>query len=366
MLAYRNLLLSIAAFIAAPHWLAAAEPAPEVVVSTGNAAVQAKPASFSGTRAAVRTAAVSWLHRAQDRPTTQLGIALDGDTKDAPADRPLVVLIHGFNSRPERMAALRQTLSDAGYPTGALRYSSQEPIGASAALLSQELRRLGREQPGRSIVLVTHSMGGLVARGAIENVSLDSGNVTQLIMIAPPSHGTSCAYLSLPAELFGHVPSGGGHGPLNLVLTGIENGLSEARDDLKPDSAYLQALNRRPRNPNVRYTVILGTGTVFSPEELAHARQIVHQCAQADSFLAAIEPACQSVLSDFEDAVQGGDGVVSLARGRLDGVADTVLLGFNHWNVIGPPQSEPVAALHREILSRLASDAIAQNAKSAP
>jgi hypothetical protein len=50
----------------------------------------------------------------------------------------------------------------------------------------------------------------------------------------------------------------------------------------------------------------------------------------------------------------------------LDGVPDTVLLGFNHWNAIGPPEAEPVAALHREILSRLAGDTIAQNANSVP
>src|SRR5262249_39105683 len=140
----------------------------------------------------------------------------------------------------------------AGYPTGALRYSSDQSISDSAALLSQELRRLAHEQPDRKITLLTHSMGGLVARGAIENAALDPGNVSQLIMIAPPTHGTSCAYLSLPAELLGHTSSGRDHSLAHLVLTGIENSLSEARNDLKPDSAYLECLNRRSRNPRVQ------------------------------------------------------------------------------------------------------------------
>src|SRR5262249_11848895 len=243
---------------------------------------------------------------------------------------------------------------------------SQETIAKSAALLSQELRQLTQEHPNRKVALVTHSMGGLVARGAIENPALDPGNIAQLIMIAPPTHGTSCAYLSLPAQLLSRTSSGRDLNVAHLVLAGIENGLSEARDDLKPESAYLEKLNSHPRNPRVQYTVLLGTGTMFTPGELVHARQIVHRCALADSFIAAIEPACQSVLSDFEDAVAEGDGVVSLSRGRLDGVPDTILLGFNHWNALGPPEAEPVAALHREILSRLAGDAIAQNAHSAP
>jgi len=364
MLVHRFYLLLSVAFIANPMSLVAADPAPESSGATSSTPVPVKAVSFSITRGQLRTAATGWLNRSADRPPAKFGLEIDGDIAQSPANRPLVVLIHGFNSCPERLAALRQAFHQAGYPTGALRYSGQETIANSAALLSQELRQLAREQPNRKVAIVTHSMGGLVARGALEDPALDPGNVTQLIMIAPPTHGTSCAYLSLPAELLGH--GGRGHSLAQLVLTGIENGLSEARDDLKPDSAYLETLNSRPRNPHVQYTVLLGTGTMFAPQELAHARQIVHRCAQADSFIAAIEPACQSILSDFEDAVQQGDGVVSLARGRLDGVSDTVLLGFNHWNAIGPPQTEPVAALHREILGRLAGDATAQDAHSGP
>src|SRR5262249_34274874 len=160
------------------------------------------------------------------------------------------------------------------YPTGALRYSSDRSIGDSAALLSQELLHLAHEQPARKIALLTHSMGGLVARAAIEDAALDPGNVSQLIMIAPPTHGTSCAYLALPAELLGHSAGSRDCSLAHLILTGIENSLSEARDDLKPDSAYLQALNNHPRNPNVRYTVLLGTGTMFTPDDLARARRI--------------------------------------------------------------------------------------------
>ena len=55
------------------------------------------------------------------------------------------------------------------------------------------------------------------------------------------------------------------------------------------------------------------------------------------------------------DAVEEGDGVVSVARGRLDGVSDTVLLAFSHWNVIDHPEAEVVASVHREILKRLDS-----------
>jgi pimeloyl-ACP methyl ester carboxylesterase len=363
---HRFYLLLSAAMIASPMSLLAADPAPEASLAATSTSVPAKTVSFSITRGQLRSAATSWLDRSAERPPAKFGLEIDGDIAGSPSNRPLVVLIHGFNSSPERLAALRHAFHQAGYPTAALRYSSQETIAKSAALLSQELRQLAREQPNRKIALVTHSMGGLVARGAIENPTLDPGNVSQLIMIAPPTHGTSCAYLSLPAELLCHTSGGRDHSLAHLVLTGIENGLSEARDDLKPDSAYLEALNSHSRNPRVQYTVLLGTGTMFTPYELSRARQIVHRCALADSFIAAIEPACQSVLSDFEDAVAEGDGVVSLSRGRLDGVPDTVLLGFNHWNAIGPPEAEPVAALHREILSRLAGDVVAQNANSAP
>src|SRR5262245_51121063 len=236
---------------------------------------QASPTSDGSTgRAKFRTVAMQWLNRSGDRPTTKFGIALDPSAQQAPADRQLVVLVHGFNSSPEHLLGLSAAIREAGYACGTLRYPNDQPIEDSAKLLSAELRRLAGDYSGRKVVLITHSMGGLVAREAIENPALDPGNVSQLLMIAPPSHGTSCAYLACRADMLEHrTPET--HNLLDCLYASIEDGLGEARHELKPNSHFLEELNRRSRNPKVHYTVFLGTGTAFTRDQLAQARWIL-------------------------------------------------------------------------------------------
>ncbi len=322
-------------------------------VTASTISVPARQAPQSSVRAKVRTVAMELLNSSHSRPTTKFGIEVDAANNQT-ADRPLVIVIHGYNSCPERMAALEKTVHDAGYNYGMFRYPNDQAIADSAALLSRELAAIKTQHPNQEIVLVTHSMGGLVAREAIENPALDPGNVSKLMMIAPPSHGTSCAYITLSGDIWDHYIRSHDHNVLDYLYSSLEDGMGEGRSDLKPESTFLKQLNQRPRNANVHYTIFLGTGTTFTQAELDHARRIVDKCCQADAFLAIIKPAFERAIDDLNDSVAVGDGVVSVERGKLDGVTDTVQLGFDHWNVLGEPKLEPVAALHREILKRLA------------
>src|SRR5262245_12729690 len=126
MIVHRFYLLLSVAIIANPMSLIAADPPSETSVATSSTPIPAKTVSFSITRGQLRSAATSWLNRSAERPPAKFGLEIDGDIAGSPANRPLVILIHGFNSSPERLAALRQAFHQAGYPTGALRYSSQE------------------------------------------------------------------------------------------------------------------------------------------------------------------------------------------------------------------------------------------------
>jgi hypothetical protein len=65
------------------------------------------------------------------------------------------------------------------------------------------------------------------------------------------------------------------------------------------------------------------------------------------------------LLSDIDELVEGkGDGVVAVERGRLEGVADTLVLPFGHLSVTGKaitgePGSEVVLQVQAAILERL-------------
>jgi pimeloyl-ACP methyl ester carboxylesterase len=307
-------------------------------------------------RSYVRLTAMSLLNRAGATATTQYGLASEEQAEAAATvarDKPYVILVHGFNSSPERCATLLKPIREAGFRCGTLRYPNDQSINDSAELLSRELKNLAKQHADAKVTLLTYSMGGLVARETVENAKLDPGNVTQLIMIAPPTHGSSCARIVCSGDIWEHGVRGNREGILNCVYACVEDGLGEARHELKPDSSFLKRLNARKRNDRVQYSIILGTAGPFSPSELALAKQTVRKSAESSSFVRAIKPALDKALNDLTDAVEEGDGVVSVARGKLDGVSDTVLLGFNHWSVVDRPEDENVATVHREILKRL-------------
>jgi len=271
-----------------------------------------------------------------------------------PADRNLIVLIHGLNSDPAKVDALLAAARADRFPCAVLSYPNDQPIDDSAKLLSRELSRLAKDHPRRGVSLVTHSMGGLVARAAIEDPKLDPGNVRQLIMVAPPNHGSALARFAFGLELNEHVAEDRRKIEVNTFLAAVEDGLAEAARDLRPDSPFLRTLNARARNPNVRYTIFLGTAAPLTDADLARLRRTAAAAGKRNRWVQFFGPRAQIWLEDLDETVGGkGDGVVSLARGRLEGVQDTVVLHFSHTSVLRTPADGDERKVHGGILQRL-------------
>ena len=59
-------------------------------------------------------------------------------------------------------------------------------------------------------------------------------------------------------------------------------------------------------------------------------------------------------LGDLGEVVRGkGDGAVALKRGRLEGVEDTAVLGFDHLHMLDDSDNPAVRELRKAILERL-------------
>ncbi len=108
----------------------------------------------------------------------------------------VVVLIPGLLAGGESLQAVRRELQACSITTATFRYSSKQGIQAAADLLSRELQRLSLVNQTQQVALVTHSMGGIVARAVVEEPQRFSANVNKLLMIAPPNHGSALAELS--------------------------------------------------------------------------------------------------------------------------------------------------------------------------
>jgi len=288
-----------------------------------------------------------WLQRRQTG--RQYGLLPDDSWQKAPATKPLVVVVHGLASSPERCEALIAAMRKEGLPCAAFRYPSNQPIEKSAKLLSGDLKKLAQGHPGRDVSLVTSSMGGLVARAAVEDPDLDPGNVRRLIMVAPPNHGSALARFEFALDLWTHLVRNARRKEVGLFYAMIEDGMCEASDDLMPGSALLKKLNARPRNPKIQYTIFLGTAGPLTAEDLAQLRESIAKAGQQNRWVRFFGSRVYKWLEDLDEVVEGkGDGCVSLARGRLEGVEDTMVLRISHLH-----GGADVKRLHQEILLRL-------------
>jgi pimeloyl-ACP methyl ester carboxylesterase len=86
-----------------------------------------------------------------------------------------------------------------GQPTG-----RTNTIAENAAILRDTVRAVEQLTGAQAVDLLAHSMGGLIARYAIDRY-LDQGEVGQLIMLGSPMAGTECA--NLPASLGYYLPA---------------------------------------------------------------------------------------------------------------------------------------------------------------
>jgi pimeloyl-ACP methyl ester carboxylesterase len=281
-------------------------------------------------------------------------LCLDEEWQRAPADKPVAVMIHGFNSTPVRNAGLLAPIRAADYPCGTFAYANDYHLSAAAELLSTNLRQFQREYPNRRVALVCHSTGGLVARACIEDESLDPGNVDRLIMIAPPTHGSLLARCAVGTDIWEHWLSRREGSAWARFHDSIVDGLGEAADDLCPGSVFLRELNARPRNPRVRYSIILGTSAMVEEEQLNWIRTRFCEKLKGVPGLDEKVEEFDALFADYDELVQGkGDGVVAVKRGRLEGVDDVVLMPFCHMHVGGPSDNRELAALYRAVVDRL-------------
>ena len=123
--------------------------------------------------------------------------------------RRAVVLVHGFDDPGWTWGDMLPRLNGRGYAVARFEYPNDGPIPASADLLGAELLAL-RAAGVERVDLVTHSMGGLLARDLLTRPQWYGGDarggprlpaIERLVMLGPPNHGSKMARLAPLSEL---------------------------------------------------------------------------------------------------------------------------------------------------------------------
>ena len=156
----------------------------------------ARPSWKLGFAAAVRTFILEWLSFfalfAIIQPFEALFNREDSPEKQRGGER-LVLLVHGYLCNRGLWSWVRPRLQREGLLVVTVNL---EPPFAGIDQLAESLHRhidaLSEKTGVREIVLVTHSMGGLVARACLKRYG--RGPVAKLITLGCPHHGTRLAH----------------------------------------------------------------------------------------------------------------------------------------------------------------------------
>jgi pimeloyl-ACP methyl ester carboxylesterase len=255
------------------------------------------------------------------------------------ASRNLVVLIHGLDCGASMLYPMGELLAESGSQIAYFSYPCDQDLGESAKLLEKHLAAVRETFPGIRFDFVCHSMGGLIARDYVESDQY-ANDVDHLILVGTPNSGSRWVkyYPILKAQ---HEVAEWRSDPEWRWSWIITEGLGEAADDVTPRSAFLRALNARPRRAGVKYTIIAGSHSSVATFEADLMDAVAAWIpAPAD----AIRDHLQAQADDLRHETGNSDGPVSVRSAKLPGVSDVVILPADHRSLFVFRDGQPPAA----------------------
>ena len=186
-----------------------------------------------------------------------------------------IILIHGLDEPGLIFDPLAVALHRKGYPVLFFFYPDDQNIDASSQLLFKNLSSLSFSGP---VVLVGHSMGGLVARHMLVDPGINYAGsralervpeINEFIMVGTPNHGAFLSRFRLFMEIREQCLLAADY--RWHWLSGFIDGTGAAGIDLLPQSEFMRRLNSLPYPEGIHCHMIAGHIFPFSvnmPEQL--------------------------------------------------------------------------------------------------
>lgn len=259
---------------------------------------------------------------------------------------PRVIMLHGLDEPGGVFDELAAALDAAGINGWEFRYPNDQAIDHSADLLAGYWPQL---PPGPPVVLIGHSMGGLVIRDFVtrwrypenESQSIGGVEVRGVILVGTPNQGSGWARLRSWLELR-ELAADIAAGRFSL-FAGLRDGTGAARIDLRPDSRFLTDLNARDWPEQVPIQVIGGALMEPTPAMVESLQVLAAEIRDRET--------ARALDRWWEETIQQlGDGVVPEESLELEDAPEPLILHASHRGLLvtmplqtGPPPAiEPI------------------------
>jgi pimeloyl-ACP methyl ester carboxylesterase len=260
--------------------------------------------------------------------------------------------VHGLDEPGSIWGDLIPALAAASFEAWEFRYPNDQGIDRSAAYLAERWGDLPGDRP---VVLIGHSMGGLVARDFVSRLRHPVGEppqaagpaVSGVILVGTPNQGSEWARLRVWLELRDQFPTG--QGRRFSLFAALRDGTGEAKIDLRPGSDFLRALNARPWPDGVPLLAIEGR-LLAPPPDLSVGLDAASIEVGSDELRRRLAAWWSSIGEGL------GDGVVTLDSGRVPGGSPPTVLNASHRGMLvrllpgdpEPPAIAPILATLRQ------------------
>jgi pimeloyl-ACP methyl ester carboxylesterase len=266
------------------------------------------------------------------------------------AGRPDVVLLHGLDEPGDIWDDLVPVLAEAGWVAWEFRYPNDQAIAASADFLAEAWLELPEDL---SVVLIGHSMGGLVARDFVgrwrhpvdAEPQVSGASVHGVILVGTPNQGSEWARLRVWLELRDFLAT-----PPQQQLAlfhGLRDGTGAAKIDLRPGSAFLTGLNARawPTEVPIR---IIGGQLVEPTPRMSQSMEMIAKESGTNETTIALEAWWASLGEGL------GDGVVSMQSLAITSAPPPKIVPASHRGLVARTlqsrEEPPAIPIIREIL----------------